>query len=95
MKRGVIAQPLDCCAVRPVNRKASYQWRLQEIIAADGLFDAADLKLLLAERGIALVGHVDRLAAAAARHGNEIIGPALDLPEDPDRAQAALGVSRT
>lgn len=27
---------------------------------------------------------VERLAAAAVRHGNEIIGPPLDLPEGPD-----------
>jgi DNA-binding Xre family transcriptional regulator len=35
-------------------RKASYQWRLREVMAAAGLFSASDLEPLLAERGITL-----------------------------------------
>jgi DNA-binding Xre family transcriptional regulator len=41
-------------AVRPVRRQVSYQWRLREIMASRGLFNAADLEPLLAERGITL-----------------------------------------
>lgn len=41
-------------APRPVRRAVSYQWRLREVMAARGLFTAADLVPLLAERGIAL-----------------------------------------
>ncbi|MGO8892785.1 MAG: helix-turn-helix domain-containing protein [Streptosporangiaceae bacterium] len=41
-------------AVRPVTRTVSYQWRLREIMAARGLFNASDLEPLLAERGITL-----------------------------------------
>jgi DNA-binding Xre family transcriptional regulator len=41
-------------AVRPVNRKVSYRWRLRELMAARGLFNASDLEPLLAERGITL-----------------------------------------
>jgi hypothetical protein len=35
-------------------RKASYQWRLREVMAAAGLFNASDLEPLLAERDITL-----------------------------------------
>ena len=35
-------------------RQASYQWRLREVMAAHGLFNATDLEPLLAERGINL-----------------------------------------
>jgi DNA-binding Xre family transcriptional regulator len=35
-------------------RKVSYQWRLREVMAAAGLFNASDLEPLLAERGITL-----------------------------------------
>jgi hypothetical protein len=35
-------------------RQASYQWRLREVMAARGLFTAADLVPLLAGRGITL-----------------------------------------
>jgi len=35
-------------------RQVSYQWRLREVMAAAGLFNASDLEPLLAERGIAL-----------------------------------------
>ena len=35
-------------------RKASYQWRLREVMAAAGLFNASDLEPLLADRGITL-----------------------------------------
>ncbi len=35
-------------------RQVSYQWRLREVMAAHGLFNATDLVPLLAERGIAL-----------------------------------------
>lgn len=41
-------------AIRPVNRTVSYQWRLREVMAARGLFNASDLEPLLAERGITL-----------------------------------------
>lgn len=41
-------------ALRPVNRTVSYQWRLREIMATRGLFNATDLEPLLAERGINL-----------------------------------------
>lgn len=36
------------------SRQASYQWRLREVMAAHGLFNATDLVPLLAERGINL-----------------------------------------
>ena len=35
-------------------RQVSYQWRLREVMAAHGVFTAADLVPLLAERGITL-----------------------------------------
>jgi DNA-binding Xre family transcriptional regulator len=35
-------------------RQVSYQWRLREVMAAAGLFNASDLEPLLAERGISL-----------------------------------------
>ena len=35
-------------------RQVSYQWRLREVMAAHGLFNATDLEPLLAERGIHL-----------------------------------------
>jgi Cro/C1-type HTH DNA-binding domain len=35
-------------------RQVSYQWRLRDVMAARGLFTAADLVPLLAERGITL-----------------------------------------
>lgn len=35
-------------------REVSYQWRLREVMAAHGLFNASDLEPLLAERGINL-----------------------------------------
>ena len=35
-------------------RQVSYQWRLRELMAARGLFNATDLEPLLAERGISL-----------------------------------------
>jgi DNA-binding Xre family transcriptional regulator len=35
-------------------RKVSYQWRLREVMAAAGLFNASDLQPLLAERSITL-----------------------------------------
>jgi hypothetical protein len=35
-------------------RAVSYQWRLREVMAAHGLFNASDLVPLLAERGITL-----------------------------------------
>jgi hypothetical protein len=35
-------------------RQVSYRWRLREVMAAHGLFTAADLVPLLAERGITL-----------------------------------------
>jgi hypothetical protein len=37
-----------------VKRTVSYQWRLREVMAAHGLFNASDLVPLLAERGITL-----------------------------------------
>jgi DNA-binding Xre family transcriptional regulator len=37
-----------------VKRSVSYQWRLREVMAAHGLFNASDLVPLLAERGITL-----------------------------------------
>jgi DNA-binding Xre family transcriptional regulator len=39
---------------RPVRRQVSYHWRLRELMAARGLFNATDLEPLLAERGISL-----------------------------------------
>jgi len=36
------------------SRQASYQWRLREVMAAHGLFNATDLEPLLAGRGIHL-----------------------------------------
>jgi len=36
------------------SRQVSYQWRLREVMAAHGLFNATDLVPLLAERGIRL-----------------------------------------
>ncbi|GLL02243.1 helix-turn-helix domain-containing protein [Dactylosporangium matsuzakiense] len=39
-----------------VKRTVSYQWRLREVMAAHGLFNASDLVPLLAERGITLSG---------------------------------------
>ena len=35
-------------------RQVSYQWRLREVMAAAGLFNASDLEPLLAGRGITL-----------------------------------------
>ena len=35
-------------------RQVAYQWRLREVMAAHGLFNATDLEPLLAERGIHL-----------------------------------------
>jgi hypothetical protein len=35
-------------------RQVSYQWRLREVMAAAGLFNASDLEPLLAERGTIL-----------------------------------------
>ncbi|MGH3284939.1 MAG: helix-turn-helix domain-containing protein [Streptosporangiaceae bacterium] len=35
-------------------RRVSYQWRLREVMAAAGLFNASDLEPLLADRGITL-----------------------------------------
>jgi hypothetical protein len=35
-------------------RQVSYQWRLREVMAAAGLFNASDLEPLLADRGITL-----------------------------------------
>jgi DNA-binding Xre family transcriptional regulator len=37
-----------------VRRRATYQWRLRQAMAARGLFSASDLMPLLAEHGIAL-----------------------------------------
>ena len=37
-----------------VKRQVSYQWRLREVMAAHGLFNATDLVPLLAERGVQL-----------------------------------------
>ena len=39
---------------RPVRRQVGYTWRLRELMAARGLFNATDLEPLLAERGIGL-----------------------------------------
>ena len=36
------------------NAQVSYQWRLREVMAAAGLFNASDLEPLLADRGITL-----------------------------------------
>jgi DNA-binding Xre family transcriptional regulator len=41
-------------ASRPVRRQVGYDWRLRELMAARGLFNATDLDPLLAERGITL-----------------------------------------
>ena len=38
----------------PVRREVGYDWRLRELMAARGLFNATDLEPLLAERGITL-----------------------------------------
>ncbi|MGC5019957.1 helix-turn-helix domain-containing protein [Micromonospora sp. DT47] len=35
-------------------RQVAYQWRLREVMAANGLFNASDLVPLLADRGIQL-----------------------------------------
>ena len=35
-------------------RQVSYQWRLRDVMAAHGLFNATDLEPLLTERGIRL-----------------------------------------
>jgi hypothetical protein len=35
-------------------RQVSYQWRLREVMAGAGLFNASDLEPLLADRGITL-----------------------------------------
>ena len=35
-------------------RQVSYQWRLREVMAGTGLFNASDLEPLLADRGITL-----------------------------------------
>ena len=40
--------------VMAAKRQVSYQWRLREVMAAAGLFNASDLEPLLAERGITL-----------------------------------------
>jgi DNA-binding Xre family transcriptional regulator len=40
--------------VTAARRQVSYQWQLREIMASRGLFAAADLVPLLAERGITL-----------------------------------------
>jgi DNA-binding Xre family transcriptional regulator len=37
-----------------VKRQVSYQWRLREMMAAHGMFNATDLAPLLADRGIKL-----------------------------------------
>ncbi|MET7667339.1 helix-turn-helix domain-containing protein [Micromonospora luteifusca] len=37
-----------------LKRQVAYQWRLREIMAANGLFNASDLVPLLTERGIQL-----------------------------------------
>jgi DNA-binding Xre family transcriptional regulator len=37
-----------------MNRQVSYQWRLREVMAAHGMFTAADLAAPLAARGITL-----------------------------------------
>ncbi|WP_328375847.1 helix-turn-helix transcriptional regulator [Micromonospora zamorensis] len=37
-----------------IKRQVSYQWRLREVMAGHGLFNASDLVPLLAERGITL-----------------------------------------
>jgi hypothetical protein len=89
----VIAQPLDCCAVRPVNRKASYQWRLREIYRRRRPVQRRRPEAPARRAGIALVSHVDRLAAAAARHGNEIIGPALGPPGGPGPSLGGFGAA--
>ena len=39
-----------------IKRQVTYQWRLRETMASQGLFTAADLVPLLAERGITLSG---------------------------------------
>lgn len=39
---------------RRAQRQVSYQWRLRELMASRGLFNAPDLEPLLAERGINL-----------------------------------------
>ena len=41
-------------AMMAAQRQVSYQWRLREVMAAAGLFNATDLEPLLAERGITL-----------------------------------------
>ena len=41
-------------ASQPVRRQVSYDWRLRELMAARGMFNATDLEPLLAERGITL-----------------------------------------
>ena len=40
--------------MRAAARQVSYQWRLREVMAAHGLFNATDLVPLLTERGITL-----------------------------------------
>jgi len=40
--------------VMAAKRQVSYQWRLREVMAGAGLFNASDLEPLLAERGITL-----------------------------------------
>jgi hypothetical protein len=40
--------------VMAASRQVSYQWRLREVMAAAGLFNASDLEPLLADRGITL-----------------------------------------
>jgi Cro/C1-type HTH DNA-binding domain len=40
--------------VMAAKREVSYQWRLREVMAAAGLFNASDLEPLLADRGITL-----------------------------------------
>ncbi|WP_067603678.1 helix-turn-helix domain-containing protein [Nocardiopsis listeri] len=37
-----------------MKRQVSYQWRLREVMAAHGLFNASDLEPLLHERGVKL-----------------------------------------
>ena len=47
-------------------RKVSYQWRLREVMAEEGLFHTTELVPLLAERGIVLsVSQVHRLVTSA------------------------------
>lgn len=81
-----------------MKRRVSYQWRLREMMAAHGMFNATDLAPLLEDRGIKLSSvQVWRLVTQTPERLSMLVLAALcDIFEcTPDKLIATRGESAT